>query len=98
MNQTPDTESAPGDAGSSKKPKDRTVTVVVNDQPVILDDRKQTGAEIKAAAIDARVPIQLDFVLSEVLPNGKQRIVPDDKSINVKEGDAFWAIPGDDNS
>jgi hypothetical protein len=70
----------------------------VNDHPVVLEDRRQTGAEIKAAAIQAGVPIQADFVLSEVRPHGKQRIIADDERVNVKDGDAFWAIPGDDNS
>lgn len=86
------------DAADQTNKRDRTVTVTVNDLPVLLDDRKQSGAEIKNAAVTAGVPIQLDFVLSEVLPNGKQKIVPDDKTIVVKDGDAFWAIPGDDNS
>ncbi len=80
------------------KARDRTVTVTVNDQPVILEDRRQTGAEIKAAAIAAGVPIQHDFVLSEVRPNGKQKIIADDEKVDVKGGDAFWVIPGDDNS
>ena len=44
------------------------------------------------------MPIQPDFVLSEVLPSGKQKIVPDDRKIHLKDGDEFWAIPGDDNS
>ena len=82
----------------SEQARDRTVTVTVNDQPVVLEDRHQTGAEIKASAIAAGVPIQHDFVLSEVRPNGKQRIIVDDERVNVKDGDAFWAIPGDDNS
>jgi hypothetical protein len=82
----------------SEKARDRTVTVTVNDQPVVLEDRHQTGAEIKASAIAAGVPIQYDFVLSEVRPNGKQRIIADDEPVNVKDGDALWAIPGDDNS
>jgi hypothetical protein len=72
--------------------------VTVNDEPVTLEGRKHTGAEIKAAAIAAGVAIELDFVLSEVLPNDRQKVVPDDKTVNVKDGDAFWAIPGDDNS
>jgi hypothetical protein len=97
---TPEPSSEATNQQNDHEPKshDRTVTVTVNDDPVVLDDRKQSGAEIKAAAINAGVAIELDFVLSEVLPNGKQRIVPDDKKINVKDGDAFWAIPGDDNS
>jgi Multiubiquitin len=74
------------------------VHVLVNGEAVNLDRPEATGAEIKAAAIAAGVPIQADFVLSEVLPSGKQKIVPDDKKIHLKDGDEFWAIPGDDNS
>ena len=81
---------------------DEFVTVIfrvsVNEQPVELTGRHQTGASIKAAAIAAGVPIQADFVLSEILPNGKEKVVPDDKQITVKYLDQFWAIPGDDNS
>lgn len=73
-------------------------TIKVNDQEVTLSDHHMNGAEIKAAAVTAGVPIQPDFVLSRVLPNGKQKIVPDDKKVRVDEGDEFWAIPGDDNS
>lgn len=91
------TTNEPGDQ-ENEKARDRTVTVTVNDRPVVLEDRRLTGAEIKAAAIAAGVPIQHDFVLSEVRPNGKQRTVADDEAIKVKDGDAFWAIPGDDNS
>ncbi len=85
--------SSPGD-----RDRDRTFRVTVNDHDVVLTERRPTGAEIKAAAIAAGVPIQPDWVLSEVLPNGKQKIVPDDKQVSVKDGDAFWAVPGDDNS
>ena len=76
----------------------RRVQVLVNGQKVVLDQSEATGAEIKAAAIAVDVPIQPDFVLSEVLPSGKQKIVPDDRKIHLKDGDEFWAIPGDDNS
>lgn len=73
-------------------------TISVNDKPVNLDDHHQTGLSIKEAAIAQGVPIQLDFVLSEVLHDGRQKPIPDDKRVDVKEGDQFWAIPGDDNS
>lgn len=94
------TDHAPTAASERREDKahDRTVTVTVNDHPVVLEDRTLTGAEIKAAAIAAGVPIQHDFVLSEVRPNGKQQIIADDETIKVKDGDQFWAIPGDDNS
>jgi hypothetical protein len=82
---------------AAKRPKD-TIDITVVDDPVVLTDKHQTGASIKAAAIAQGVPIEADFELSEVLPNGKQKPVPDDKKIVVKDGDEFWAIPGDDNS
>jgi len=72
--------------------------VTVNGQFVVLTSRKVTGLQIKEAAIAAGVPIQLDFVLSEVRPSGEQKIIPDDREVTVKSGDEFWAIPGDDNS
>lgn len=78
--------------------RESRVRVLVNGQEVVLGESEATGAEIKAAAITAGVPIQPDFVLSEVLPSGKQKIVPDDRKIHMKDGDEFWAIPGDDNS
>ena len=82
-----------------RKRPPRTFMITVNeDTRVTLTEHNLTGAEIKAAAIEAGAPIQPDFVLSMVLPNGKQRIVPDDKRIPVKDGDEFWAVPGDDNS
>lgn len=89
-----DTTTSPSPAAA----KPQTATIKVNDTAVVLAGRHTTGAGIKEAAIAAGVPIQPDFVLSEVLPNGKQKIVPDDKPVTVKDGDEFWAIPGDDNS
>ncbi|MFC9687263.1 multiubiquitin domain-containing protein [Kribbella sp. NPDC056951] len=74
------------------------VRITVNAQYVVMPDKHATGAEIKQAAISAGVPIQPDFVLSEVRPNGEQKIVPDEKKLSLKDGDEFWAIPGDDNS
>lgn len=75
----------------------KQVRITVNGDFVVVD-KKVTGGQIKAAAIASGVAIAADFVLSEVRPNGEQRIVPDDKDVVVKDGDEFWAIPGDDNS
>ncbi|TCC20724.1 hypothetical protein E0H58_25580 [Kribbella speibonae] len=79
-------------------PRPEQVRITVNEQYVVMPDKHATGAEIKQAAISAGVPIQPDFVLSEVRPNGEQKIVPDEKKLSLKDGDEFWAIPGDDNS
>ena len=80
------------------KTDEHEVRVTVNGQFVTLTVRKVTGLQIKESAIAVGVPIQLDFVLSEVRPSGEQKIVPDDREVTVKSGDEFWAIPGDDNS
>jgi hypothetical protein len=74
------------------------ITIKVNDEAVTLTDKHQTGASIKAAAIAAGVPIEADFELSEVQPNGKQKPIANDKKVEIKDGDEFWVIPGDDNS
>jgi hypothetical protein len=78
--------------------KEKEARITVNDRFVVVPKEKLTGLEIKEAAISAGVPIQLDFVLSEVRHGGEQKVIPDDREVNVKTGDQFWAIPGDDNS
>lgn len=90
------TQTEATDAGG-KRPDD-SIEITVIDDPVVLTDKHQTGASIKAAAIAQGVPIEADFELSEVLPNGNQRHIADERKVVVKDGDAFWAIPGDDNS
>lgn len=83
-------------AKSHPVPKDAEISV--NGQAVLVAKDRLTGLEIKDAAIRAGVPIQADFVLSEVNPGGQQKIIADDREVPVKSGDEFWAIPGDDNS
>lgn len=87
---------AQADTGAQGGPKEARITV--NGQFVVVAKEKLTGLEIKEAAIRVGVPIQVDFVLSEVRPGGEQKIIPDDREVEVKTGDEFWAIPGDDNS
>lgn len=77
---------------------ERAATVTVNDHDVTISEHRPTPTMIKLTAIAAGVPIQPDFVLSRVLPNGQQKILAEEKAFPVKDGDAFWAIPGDDNS
>lgn len=74
------------------------ISIFVNEQPVVVDDKKQTGMSIKQAAIAQGVGIQLDFVLSIERGGGKTELIGDDDKINVKNGDRFLAIPNDDNS
>ncbi|PXX09233.1 multiubiquitin domain-containing protein [Mycolicibacterium moriokaense] len=92
------TENEPPVQDAHGGPTTHQLQIIVNGQPVVLTDRHQTGAALKQAAIAQGVPIQADFVLSEVLHNGNQKVIPDDTRVTVKDGDEFWAIPGDDNS
>jgi len=68
------------------EPRDHIVTVSVNDRPVNLLGHKATGREIKVAAIEQGVPIELDFVLEEDLPGGGQRTIADHEHVQLTEG------------
>lgn len=82
--------------GHDKKP--HTVVVHVNNKPVEVPAPKATGRQIKEAAIQAGLSIQLDFVLSRELPNGRTEIVGDADEVTVNPQARFFAIAPDDNS
>jgi Multiubiquitin len=85
-----------GPGGRGPRPKE--VEILVNEKPVVVEDKEQTGLSIKQAAIAQNVPIQLDFVLSIERGGGKTELVGDDQSIKVHKHERFLAIPNDDNS
>jgi hypothetical protein len=87
----PSQESAPAHAP-------HIVTITVNEQPVTIAGPHVSGLEIKQAAISAGVQIQLDFVLSEELANGRTRVVGDGDIVTVNKNSRFDAVAGDDNS
>jgi len=91
QNTQPDTDMKPDD-------RNRTVTVTVNEQPVVLEGKSLTGAQIKAAAIAQGVLIQQNFVLQEELPNGTSRVIGDDDPVHLRPHLRFTAIAPDDNS
>lgn len=76
----------------------RTVTVTVNNRTVELDRHRVTGLEIKQAAIAQGVPIQLDFQLAEIRPNGENQIIGDGDVVTVTQHSKFVATAADDNS
>jgi Multiubiquitin len=78
--------------------EEREIIVTVNEQPVKLHGHSATGNEIKTAAINQGVQIQLNFVLQEELPNGTSRIVGDNDKVHLREHLRFTAIAPDDNS
>jgi hypothetical protein len=72
----------------------KPVTVHVNEKPVELRSHKITGLEIKKAAIDQGVEIQLDFELTEEA-HGEHpaRRIRDDEEITVSDHSEFLAHP-----
>jgi len=77
---------------------DRTVVILVNEQPVKMQGHTATGSAIKAAAISQGVLIEPNFVLQEELPNGTSRIIGDHDPVHLREHLRFTAIRPDDNS
>jgi hypothetical protein len=84
--------------GHDHGPDRFAVKVTVNGKPVTLREHRLTGLQIKQAAIDQHVAIELSFILQEELPNGHNKIVGDNDTITVHDHDRFTAIPNDDNS
>jgi len=76
-----------------------TVTVKVNNRPVALARHRVTGLEIKEAAIEQGVEIELDFILTLEAHGGQPaRTIADDEMITVTEHSEFSANDGDDDS
>ena len=84
------------DKGHGHKER-KTITVKVNDNPVAFTTREATGLQIKEAAINQGVNIQLDFNLFEV-KDGKLDPIADDKTVHLHEDQKFRAVTPDDNS
>ena len=73
----------------SKPPKEKTITVLVNNRSVDLPDRRVTGLEIKQAA-----GLPAEFKLYG--PKGDE--ILNETEVRVHKGDKFTAISGQDVS
>lgn len=81
-----------------QRSKPKTVEIEVNGKDVEMTKEKVTGIEIKEAAIDQGVNIQLTFVLQQELPNGSSKIIGDRDKVQLRKHLRFTAIAPDDNS
>jgi len=82
-----------------KKDKlEHVIGIEVNEQPVAMHAKEATGLQIKQAAVDQSVAIQLDFVLSLELGERRSRVVGDDEVIHLHPHQKFIAVAPDDNS
>ena len=82
---------------STDTPKNRLVEVTVNNTKIKIHS-PATGAEIKRAAVDAGVRIELDFFLELERDGDEPEPIADDQKIAVEDGASFIATDGDDNS
>ncbi|EYT91817.1 hypothetical protein ThrDRAFT_02582 [Frankia casuarinae] len=73
------------------------IPVTVNGQQVDLPDREVTGLEIKKAAIEQGVQIEVGFQLS-VREGQRYRVIGDVDPIRVHPKQEFIAVAPDDNS
>ncbi len=73
------------------------ITIHVNEKPVRVEGRHQTGLSIKQSAIAQGVRIKLEFILFEI-DHGPSRQIQDDEAVEVNDHSRFDAIPDDDHS
>ncbi len=85
-------------ASSTIEDRKVTIHITVNHVKLVLHKVRNTGAEIKDAAIAGGVPIDSTFKLSMETKKGVWQIVGDTESIKVKEDAVFRAVASDDNS
>lgn len=88
---------AKGNQGNGKD-KPKQVSVEVNGNQVLVEEKVMTGLAIKQAAIAQNVQIQSDFVLQLERPNGEYDAIGDNDEVHVHKGMNFNAIAPDDNS
>ena len=75
----------------------RVIEVSINSTTIQLEV-PTTGEEVKRAAIDAGIRIDLDFVLFLEREDGQADQIDDSDLVIVEEGVCFVVLAGDDNS
>jgi hypothetical protein len=74
------------------------IKITVNERPVAMHQHEANGLQIKEAAIAQGVNIKADFVLSEELGERRSRVIGDNQTIPLHDGQKFIAVAPDDNS
>ena len=85
------------ESGKDEHTRTDAVVIEVNLKPVRLPEHKVTGLQIKEAAIDQGLPIELGFALFR-MTGSEQHRVRDRDEITVHAGEKFRCIKADDNS
>jgi len=74
------------------------VEITVNGRPVTIEGPRRTGLEIKQAAMEQGVQIDVGFLLYEDRGDGTRKPVGDADEVAVHKGSKFIAVADDDNS
>jgi hypothetical protein len=80
------------------RPIAQTVSILVNKKGVQIEKGERTGLEIKQAAIQQGVTIELSFVLTLHKEGGQTKVIGDSDRVTVHEGQRFTAVAADDVS
>lgn len=81
------------------RPIAQTVTIRVNKKyDVQIGKGERTGLEIKQAAIQQGVPIQVTFVLTLHKEGGQTKVIGDGDRVTVHDSQRFTAVAADDVS
>ena len=72
--------------------------IEVNGDKIVMHKERPTGLEVKQAALEQGVAIQLTFVLQVERANGTSDIIGDTDHVHLHPHQMFTAIAPDDNS
>jgi hypothetical protein len=78
-------------------PEKLPILIEVNRKPVVMNQHRATGLQIKEAAIAQGVQIEANFSLA-IRHHGRTEPVRDNQEIQLHEGESFVANAADDNS
>ena len=88
-----------GNDEAAASQQDRIIEITINKKTVKISQGKHKGIEIKQAAIDAGLRVQLDFVLTQIHGDSANRpTIGNDDTVNVHPGSKFSLIADDDDS
>jgi hypothetical protein len=79
-------------------PSLKTVEFHVNEKPVRMEGHLHTGLQIKVAAKDQGVKIELDFLLYLLRHHQPNKLITDGEEVHLTHESRFHAIADDDNS
>lgn len=85
-------------SGSAFSARPEPVEIEVNGRLVRMSSKEVTGLQIKEAAIQQGVSIQLDFILSVERGPRQTQIVGDEDLVHLHKHERFVAVAPDDNS